>query len=40
MPVQRENARIIGPMPNLNDEFPLIPGLSYLNHAADRKSVV
>jgi selenocysteine lyase/cysteine desulfurase len=34
MPVQRENARIIGPMLNLSDEFPLIPGLRYLNHAA------
>jgi selenocysteine lyase/cysteine desulfurase len=34
MPVQRQNARIIGPMLNLNDEFPLVPGLRYLNHAA------
>ena len=34
MPVQHENARIIGPMPNLSDEFPLAAGLCYLNHAA------
>lgn len=34
MPVQHENARIIGPMLNLSDEFPLIAGLCYLNHAA------
>src|SRR5690606_6143872 len=34
MPVQRQNARIIDPMPNFSDEFPLAPGLCYLNHAA------
>lgn len=34
MPVQHENARIIGPMPHLSDEFPLAAGLCYLNHAA------
>ena len=34
MPIQSENARIIGAMFTISDEFPLVEGLCYLNHAA------